>query len=130
MKQSLTVNFLMLLAALFIMSPVFGLGQNPNPPEKSKELIDLGKKSYDQNCAVCHGLKGDADTPAGKGLTPRPPDFTRALKDWPDSKGYPEKIFNIVTKGISDSAMMGWSQLPEKERWGLVYYMIEFSKEK
>jgi mono/diheme cytochrome c family protein len=128
MKQSPRMNILMLLAALLIVAPVFC--QNSKPPTMTKELTDLGKKSFEQNCAVCHGLKGDANTPAGNALTPRPPDFTKALKDWPDSKGDPGKIFDLITKGIPDSAMMGWSQLSEKERWGLVYYIMEFSKEK
>ena len=128
MKQSARMYILILFAALFVVAPVYC--QNSKPSTMTKELTDLGKKSYEQNCEACHGLKGDANTPAGNALTPHPPDFTKALKDWPDSKGDPEKIFNIITKGISDSAMAGWSQLPEKERWGLVYYVTGFSKEK
>jgi len=128
MKRSAWMNLLVIPAALFIVSMVYC--QVAKAPQKTKELSDLGKKSWNQNCAVCHGATGDAKTPAGNALTPHPPDFTKALKDWPDSKGAPEKIFNIITKGIPDSAMMGWSQLPENERWGLVYYILEFSKAK
>jgi mono/diheme cytochrome c family protein len=128
MKLSARINILMLLAAFLIVAPVFC--HDSKLPAKTKELTDLGKKSYDQNCAACHGLKGDADTPAGKALTPHPPDFTKALKDWPDSKGAAAKIFEITTKGIPNSSMAGWGQLPENERWGLVYYLMEFPKEK
>jgi mono/diheme cytochrome c family protein len=116
------------LVTLCFIGPVSG--ENPKSPEKTKDLLDIGKKSYDQNCAACHGLKGDARTPAGNALKPPPPDFENALKDWPDSKGDAGKIFEIITRGIPDSAMMGWSQLPEKERWGLVYYVMDFSKAK
>jgi mono/diheme cytochrome c family protein len=126
MKHHAHVIFLIILTAAFTSAAVFS--QTAKPPQRTNELIDLGKKSYNQNCAVCHGLKGNADTPAGKAITPPPPDFTRALKDWPDSKGDAGNIFEIITKGIPNSAMSGWSQLPEKERWGLVYYMMDFSK--
>jgi mono/diheme cytochrome c family protein len=125
MKHSIHITLLVILIALFIVTPVFS--QKGNPPQKTKELMDIGKKSYDMNCAVCHGLKGNADTPAGKAITPPPPDFSRALKDWPDSKGDTGKIFEVITKGIPNSAMPGWGQLPENERWGLVYYLIEFA---
>jgi len=128
MKHSSNIILLVLLAAFLVTVPVFC--QTATPPQKTKELTDLGKKSFDQNCATCHGANGNADTPAGKAITPHPPDLTMELKDWPGTKGDPAKLFDVVTKGVSDTAMMGWSQLPEKERWGLVYYIMGFAKAK
>jgi|WetSurMetagenome_2_1015567.scaffolds.fasta_scaffold51527_3 mono/diheme cytochrome c family protein len=126
MKHSAHITFLTLLPVFLIV--FLALSQTGKLPQKTNELTDLGKKSYEQHCAVCHGLKGNADTPAGKAVTPPTPDLTKALKEWPDSKGDPAKIFEIITKGIPDSAMAAWGNLPENERWGLVYYVLEFSK--
>jgi high-affinity iron transporter len=128
MKHSVRMIFLTFLP-VFLIVPL-ALSQTGKLPQKTSELTDLGKKSYDQHCAVCHGLKGNADTPAGKAITPPIQDFTKALKDWPDSKGDPAKIFEIITKGIPDSAMAAWGDLPENERWGLVYYVMEFPAKK
>jgi hypothetical protein len=66
----------------------------------------------------------------GKGCPckcPHPSDFALPLKDWPSTKGNPEKIFAVITKGIPNSVMAGWPQLSDKERWGLVYRVMEFS---
>ena len=50
-------------------------GASPKPPEKTKELMELRQRLCDQNCAVCHGLKGDANTSIAKSLNPPPSDF-------------------------------------------------------
>jgi mono/diheme cytochrome c family protein len=126
MKHSQSI--MILLALFFFAVPVFS--QTVKAPQKTKELTDTGQKSYDQNCATCHGANGNGDTPTGKAVTPRPPNLTQSLKDWPGTKGDPLKLFDIVTRGVPNTAMMGWSQLPEKERWGLVYYLMGFARAK
>jgi hypothetical protein len=81
---------------------------------------------------VCPGQPQSAwyPPPTARSFNPPPSDFAEALKNWPKTKGELGKIFEVITKGIPNSAMIGWGQLPEKERWGLVYYVMEFSKEK
>jgi mono/diheme cytochrome c family protein len=115
-------------ASLFLFAS-FGvvLGADPKPPKKTPDLVNLGKKLYDQNCIPCHGAKGEGKGALANTLTPHPSDFALPLKDWPNTKGNPEKVFGVITKGIPNSAMVGWSQLSEKERWGLVYRVMEFS---
>jgi mono/diheme cytochrome c family protein len=105
-------------------------GKAPKPPKKTPELVNVGKKLFEQNCVSCHGAKGDGKGPVGMALTPHPSDFAEPLKNWPNTKGNPEKIFEVISKGIPNSAMVGWPQLSEKERWGLVYYVTEFATPK
>jgi high-affinity iron transporter len=126
MKRLLWLNILVSFLVFCFLSSVSG--QDPEPPKKTKELVNLGKRLFDQNCATCHGLKGDGKGVMGAALTPPPPDFALPLKSWPNTKGNPEKIFEVISKGIPNSAMIGWSQFSEKERWGLVYYVMGFSK--
>jgi mono/diheme cytochrome c family protein len=118
----------MMVGPLFLFA-LFGVafGGDPKPPKKTADLVNLGKKLYDQNCTPCHGPKGEGKGALASTLTPHPSDFALPLKEWPNTKGDPEKIFGVITKGIPNSAMIGFPQLSEKERWGLVYRVMEFS---
>ena len=111
---------------LFASSSV-GFAANPKPPAKTADLLSQGKKLYEQNCVPCHGAKGEGKGALAETLTPHPSDFALPLKDWPNTKGNPEKIFEVISKGIPNSAMVGWPQLSEKDRWGLVYRVMDFS---
>jgi len=119
---------MVIVGSLFLLAS-FGvaLGADPKPPKKTPDLVSLGKKLYDQNCTPCHGAKGEGKGALANTLTPHPSDFALSLKEWPNTKGDIEKIFGVITKGIPNSAMVGWPQLSEKERWGLVYRVMEFS---
>jgi len=103
------------------------LGKDPVPPKKTPELLSQGKKLYDQNCVTCHGPKGDGKGQLGAALKPAPSDFTKPLKEWPYTKGDSKKVFEVIAKGIPNSSMVKWDQLPEQERWALVYYVEGFA---
>jgi mono/diheme cytochrome c family protein len=125
MKELLSV---LIFVSLFIFSLLdTALGKDPVPPKKTPELLAQGKKVYEVNCSPCHGTKGDGKGPAGAVLKPPPNDFANPLKDWPHTKGNLNKIFEVLTKGIPNSAMVKWDQLPEKDRWALAYTVMEFS---
>ena len=104
------------------------LAKDSQPPKKTPELLNQGKKLYEQNCSPCHGTKGDGKGPASAALKPAPSDFAEPLNKWPNTKGKPEKIFEVISKGIPNSAMVKWDQFPERDRWGLVYFVMEFVK--
>lgn len=62
-----------LIGAAAIGLPLLASGQQQ--PDIGKEM-DVGKREYDANCAVCHGPKGKGDGPkAGMGGV-RPADLT------------------------------------------------------
>jgi high-affinity iron transporter len=103
------------------------LGKDPAPPKKTPELLSQGKKLYDQNCVTCHGPKGDGKGQLGTALKPAPSDFTKPFHQWAFGKGDLKKVFDVITKGIPNSSMVKWDQLPEQERWALVYYVEGFA---
>jgi high-affinity iron transporter len=103
------------------------LAKDPSPPKKTPELLSQGKKLYDQNCVTCHGPKGDGKGQLGAALKPAPSDFTKPLKEWPYTKGDSKRVFDVITKGIPNSSMVKWDQLPEQERWALVYVVTGFA---
>ena len=113
---------------LFLSGTPFA--KDPSLPKKTPELLTLGKKLYDQNCVTCHGPKGDGKGQLGAALKPAPSDFTKPLKEWPYTKGDSKKVFDVITKGIPNSSMVKWDQLPEQERWALVYYVEGFATPK
>jgi mono/diheme cytochrome c family protein len=121
--------FLIPLVLSFLLFSSLGAapGKVATPPKKTPDLLTQGKKLYEQNCSPCHGDKGDGKGPAGVLLKPPPRDFANPFKDWPYTKGDSNKIFDVISKGIPNSAMVKWDQLPEKDRWALVYTVMEFS---
>jgi mono/diheme cytochrome c family protein len=125
MKESMSI---LIVVALFIFSMLDAApGKDSLPPNKTRELLAQGKKLYEENCSPCHGPKGDGKGPAGTAVKPPPSDFANPLKDWPNTKGDLNKMFQVISKGIPNSAMVKWDQLPEKDRWALAYTVMEFS---
>ena len=100
---------------------------DPKPLQKNPDLLKQGKKIFEQTCAPCHGSKGDGKGPAGAVLKPAPTDFQKPLKEWPNTKGNLEKIFEVISKGIPNSSMVAWTQYSERERWALAYTVVEFA---
>lgn len=91
------------------------------------ELPDLakGKRIYEQSCATCHGLRGDADTPVAKALDPTPSAFSD-----PELLGQmsPFQAFNTITYGVNGTAMAGFASFAESDRWALASYIFTLRK--
>ncbi len=117
----------MVVGSFFLLTTI-AVAANPVPRKKTPELLREGNKIFEQVCASCHGSKGDGKGPAGAALTPRPTDFQKPLKEWPNTMGDPQKIFQVISKGIPNSAMIAWPQYSEQQRWALAYTVMGFSK--
>jgi len=128
MKRLLWIFIVGCLFSLFSFGPA--LGQAQKVPKKTPELLTQGKKLYDQNCVTCHGPKGDGKGQLGAALKPAPSDFTKPFHQWAFGKGDLKKVFDVITKGIPNSSMVKWDQLPEQERWALVYVVTGFAPAK
>jgi mono/diheme cytochrome c family protein len=59
---------------------------------------------YLKNCSICHGDKGDAQTRARSGMTPKPRDFTTAEAAIELTR---ERMIKSVTDGRLGTAMVG-----------------------
>jgi len=113
-----------------ITPPPKGEGEEKKPKEgtkKTPELLKEGKKIYGQACATCHGSNGDGKGPGGSTLNAPPTDFRKPLKEWPNTKGDSQKIFEVISRGIPNSAMIAWTQYSEQQRWALAYSVMDFS---
>ena len=48
---------------------------DPSPVPLSEATYLAGADVYKQNCAVCHGLPGEAQSAIAKGMFPKPPEL-------------------------------------------------------
>ena len=86
----------------------------PNPA-----LLFRGKALYAQNCATCHGVEGLGDGTAGKGLNPKPRNFTEQAA-WKNGTRL-EDIYKTLDEGIKGSSMVSYNYLSKKDRMALVH---------
>lgn len=79
---------------------------------------------YTQNCASCHGEQGFGDGPAAKGMEPAPINFH-------DIERYKQRtlfgLHSTITQGVNDTAMPGYPQLSNHDRWSLAFYVGGFA---
>ncbi len=86
---------------------------------------DLGaaRRAYEATCARCHGAEGYGDGPAAVGLDPRPSDFHDASRQ---SRRSIFSLYNTITLGVEGTAMRGYHELDNDQRWGLAFYVSNF----
>ena len=75
---------------------------------------------YAAHCASCHGAEGRGDGPAGKGLEPPSSDFHDPVRQGSQSLAM---LYNTISYGVSGTAMSGFGNLSEQDRWALAFYV-------
>jgi len=98
-----------------------------DPPKNTPELLKKGSAAFTANCVTCHGEKGDGLGDAGKYMSPHPRNFAT---DKFKSGDKVTDLFKTITKGLDGTAMAGFPDLPEADRWGLAYYVLSFKRKK
>ena len=109
-------------AAQAVLAPGSPIEVPPEPPAAGLDFA-LGKATYLQSCAACHGddgtgkTKGDLKDASGFPVSAR--DFTKGV-----FKGSPEglELARRIAGGMPGSPMPA-SSLPPKELWSLVHYV-------
>lgn len=80
-----------------------------------------GQALYAQNCASCHGERGDGTGAAAAGLQPPPANFTDAQFMRGET---PSDFYHVISLGKRGTAMPAWDGvLSVQERWDLVSYL-------
>jgi DMSO reductase family type II enzyme heme b subunit len=102
-------------------------------PKPTKVLLEIGKKVYEEKCAICHGEKGEGKGEVANLLYPAPRDFTLAvfkIRFTPTgSLPTDEDLFRTVSEGMTGTVMFPFkNDLSERERWAVVYFIKTFSE--
>lgn len=96
-----------------------------------QELIAHGKMAYLNRCAGCHGTNGDGLGPGAKFLDPKPRDFTTGIFKFRSSPlgtlPNDHDLMNTISRGIPNSSMPSFADVPEQERFAIVEYIKTFS---
>jgi high-affinity iron transporter len=95
----------------------FGLRTTPS----GRPSLTQAQALYAQNCAVCHGPNGDADTERAALLNPPPARF-RDPKRLAELSPY--RVYNDLTFGVAGTAMASFESLSPEERWSLAFYVF------
>ncbi|HUB77812.1 MAG TPA: cytochrome c [Bryobacteraceae bacterium] len=76
--------------------------------------LAAGVKIYRETCSVCHGLRGQGETPLAKGMFPKPPQFLAH----PEKGGSAGNTFWVVKNGIRTTGMPGFgASLSDRQIW-------------
>jgi len=100
----------------------------PRPPGMTDEQLSLaiGRRFYEQNCSVCHGEGGRADTAAAKVLEPPPRNFTDPIAM---ARVDDARMYTAIKLGSSGTAMASWeSHLGPAEILDLMRYLRSFEQ--
>jgi putative copper resistance protein D len=82
--------------------------------------IARGQQLYHAQCALCHGVAGHGDGPAGQALRPRPADLTGAHLGHHTAGD----LYWWLTHGIPGTAMPGFTEhLSETDRWDVITFL-------
>jgi mono/diheme cytochrome c family protein len=96
----------------------------PKPPPSSQELVEQGIKLYGQDCASCHGPKGEGNGPAvvsPAGPRGRPRDFTSGIfKRGSDL----QDIYLTLRTGLDGTPMLSFANaLTPAQTWALAAHV-------
>src|SRR4029077_4436256 len=86
-----------------------------NAPVPADEAnLTAGALLYREHCAVCHGLKGQAETAIAKGMFPEPPQLFQGHGVTDDPVG---ETYWKAKNGIRLTGMPGFGTLSEQQLW-------------
>ena len=107
-----------------------GLGQQllaaypvPLGPKQAPDLA-RGEQLFQQNCATCHGAKGDAKTPLARRLDPPPIAFTDRDRAGQRS---PFALYQVINQGLEGTGMQSFTHLPDTDKWALAFRASRFA---
>ena len=89
----------------------------PLGPKKAPDLA-RGRQLFQENCAACHGAKGDAQTAMARQLDPPPIAFADRERA---SQRSPFALYQVISHGLDGTAMQSFAQLPDADKWALAY---------
>src|SRR6266498_1726593 len=120
------------LLLILVIVIVHGSGCKQARVARAETDIKLGERIYLENCAACHGQKGDGKGPEADRLKTKPRDFTTGIYKFRSTPSgslpLDQDIFKTISRGVRGTSMLAQLQLSEQERWAVVHHLKTFSK--
>lgn len=92
---------------------------------------DLGARVYRENCAACHGERGDGKGPEAHRLHTKPRDFTRGLYKFRSTPSgslpLDEDLYRTILNGVRGTSMLPQRHLTKRETEAVAQYLTSFS---
>ncbi|MDP2603928.1 MAG: cytochrome c [Deltaproteobacteria bacterium] len=127
-------RFMTSMVALLLIVTVWSVYDHHDrfPAVLAQSEIKVGEKLYLENCAACHGQKGDGKGPEANRLKTKPRDFTTGnykFRSTPSgSLPLDDDIFRSISRGVRTTSMLAQLHLSEEERWAVTRYIKTFSE--
>jgi mono/diheme cytochrome c family protein len=94
-----------------------------NPSKITRSSVDLGRKLFSSQCAMCHGAKGDGQGDLAVELTFKMPNFTQP------EKRTDGELYYIITHGHVDMPEQG-DRLRPKQKWDMINFIRSLTSQK
>jgi high-affinity iron transporter len=86
--------------------------------------FDRGAALFEQNCAACHGARGDGHGPAAAALQTPPIAFVDEERARQRSVF---ALYQVITQGLDGTPMASFARLPAADRWALAFQAGRFA---
>jgi thiosulfate dehydrogenase len=113
------------LAHLALRQSIGNAGTVQDPLPVTDDNLRAGAKAYREQCAVCHGLPGQARSMIAAGMFPPPPQLLEGHGVTDDPEG---TTFWKVTNGIRLSGMPRFDAMAETARWQVTMFLKHADK--
>lgn len=91
----------------------------PIAPSAAPDLRK-GARLFQAKCAACHGAQGHGDGPLAASLDPKPTALSEPQRARERSLF---ALYQIISNGVSGTAMTSFASLPEQDRWALAFFV-------
>ena len=98
---------------------------------EERATLTAGERIYLENCAACHGQRGDGKGAEADKLKTKPRDFTGGIYKFRSTPSgslpLDEDIFRTISRGVRTTSMLAQLHLSENERRAVTDYLKTFS---
>jgi mono/diheme cytochrome c family protein len=128
-------DFVVLVVLTFLVLGVVTISPNFWQSDKSiaraQPEVKLGERIYRENCAACHGERGDGKGPQAEKLKTKPRDFTSGVYKFRSTPSgslpLDSDLMRTITRGIRGTSMLAQLHLSKQETSVVVQYLKSFS---
>lgn len=81
--------------------------------------IDAGRRTFQENCVICHGPRALGDGPQAFTLNPKPFNLQVHVPLHPTGE-----VFYWIGNGVANTGMPAWrDKLSDEQRWQIIRYL-------